>query len=785
MTTRFHYLGPFIACALAVSTPAVVAQAPAPDAAPAQAKQPKQPTQSTEAEFLRQCAASYEEILFSIFDEKHPTPTEQDIAARRVIGHMIAWRTRQWGKAPAAATALAEANQLLKSRYNDPVFMVAACHFMAHFDDHERVIFVLKDVPLRLPATPQGQLARGVAYDMLALAYEGANATFQANRDQAKVEASKASAAAALAAIRGGVFKDRPRFLVWMYGSSVHGPAWSAATAADFCDQIAAIDDVDKCTALTLRGVHETRLAWDARGKKYASKVTEQGWKGFAEHLGKAREALTAAYALHPERPEAAVSMITVAMGGEAAEDEDERTWFDRVRKAEIGNWDAHKSLRWALRPRWGGSIREMYDFGMECAASRRFDTTEPWSFILTLRDLVDETEDLEAIARAPQVLENARRILQAYLDAPEDAVAHYRARVDLITLLWAAGEYAEARRHVEILGHGPEAGDLSPWGIEASPLELFEEIWLFGSPFADSIRAADKRVEDEDWAGAALAYHRILNAAGVDDPTLAAAVQRRAEPARVRAVLMDGNVLEPRFLATFPAWQATSAAWTPVDAGRAAVQMKNDSTSASHLVLEPEIGRRYQASFTLEMPDTNYGKYIAGVYVGIGDDIEESRWHAVNITAGKKNVRSIHVACRNENRNGQSFKKDIEWKPSYDLTVKVWDGDVFVYLDSEFIFGGHVHSERPVEWGPRMALGGTGGLLTPTTTFSRIRIVKLVDPPAELDRAAVLRAEPAKPADKPQRVRTPRPTAPAKKTDPISKPEAAPEPEQKPKDEN
>src|SRR5690606_9898351 len=82
-------------------------------------------------------------------------------------------------------------------------------------------------------------------------------------------------------------------------------------------DRIAAaekIGTVDPWLINMMRGELEIVLAWKARGGGWANTVTEQGWEEFFRQLENARGHLAAAHAAHPEFPEAATKMITVAM---------------------------------------------------------------------------------------------------------------------------------------------------------------------------------------------------------------------------------------------------------------------------------------------------------------------------------------------------------------------------------------------------------------------------------------------------------------------------------------
>jgi hypothetical protein len=71
---------------------------------------------------------------------------------------------------------------------------------------------------------------------------------------------------------------------------------------------------IDPWMRLYLAGQRALDDAWNARGNKYAQKVTQEGWKGFEASLEDARRALTSSWHARSDRPEAATAMITVAM---------------------------------------------------------------------------------------------------------------------------------------------------------------------------------------------------------------------------------------------------------------------------------------------------------------------------------------------------------------------------------------------------------------------------------------------------------------------------------------
>ena len=125
-----------------------------------------------------------------------------------------------------------------------------------------------------------------------------------------------------------------------------------------------------------LLGSLHSKQGYNARGTGAARTVGEAGWRQLSKSLEIAEREFKKAYTLHPERPEAATLMITIAMHG--ATDESERTWFDRAVKAEFNHMGAYERYRISLYPNWGGSNEAMIEFAEECAATGRYDTQVP-----------------------------------------------------------------------------------------------------------------------------------------------------------------------------------------------------------------------------------------------------------------------------------------------------------------------------------------------------------------------------------------------------------------------
>ncbi len=153
--------------------------------------------------------------------------------------------------------------------------------------------------------------------------------------------------------------------------------------------------------------------AWKERGEGWASEVTEEGWRGFEAHLRAAQKLLTEAWQSHPEFPRAPTQMIRVAGG--SGEGDSERQWFDRAVAAQVDFEPAYSSLLWFLRPRWGGSYEEMYQFGLECLNGGRFDTSVLMYYLVALHDITDDLEGKTTWWERPDVYQHAEELFDGY----------------------------------------------------------------------------------------------------------------------------------------------------------------------------------------------------------------------------------------------------------------------------------------------------------------------------------------------------------------------------------
>lgn len=176
------------------------------------------------------------------------------------------------------------------------------------------------------------------------------------------------------------------------------------AKKLEFCDALTKRPTASPWILNYLYGHTEVKLAWEARGTGWASTVSDDGWRALHEHMQKARDYLAKAHALHPEFPEPATEMIAVAMGDGGRLQVDGREWFEKAVRAQLDFYPAYEAYQLSLWPRWGGSQRAMFDVGVECLQTRRYDTYVPFQLFRAVEGIIRDADNDFSILRDPEV---------------------------------------------------------------------------------------------------------------------------------------------------------------------------------------------------------------------------------------------------------------------------------------------------------------------------------------------------------------------------------------------
>jgi len=202
----------------------------------------------------------------------------------------------------------------------------------------------------------------------------------------------------------------------------------------------------------------EDWAAWKVRGGGYASEVTEEGWKGFHEHLAKARVAGEKAYQLHPELPESSYAMLHI-VAPQCGSEEEKDLWFSRVLEREVDNRNAWNTYIFHALPRWGGSVsglRLLSDalWTIDRADLRymRYKSVQ----LLVTADM--ESANDGSFFRDPSVRERYLSACSRVADGEgvDDEVA-MKARKGIVERYWGTGEYeAAGKAYQELIASAP-----------------------------------------------------------------------------------------------------------------------------------------------------------------------------------------------------------------------------------------------------------------------------------------------------------------------------------------
>ncbi len=261
---------------------------------------------------------------------------------------------------------------------------------------------------------------------------------------------------------------------------------------------------VDPWLMHMLNGSNEIGLGWGARGGGAADTVTQDGWATLLEHMAKAREEFTAAYALHPTFPEAAQSMIVVAMGAGAQLHETPRKWFDLAIEAQFDHMESWSAFATTLRPRWYGSTQEMYQLGCEAMRTRRFDTAVPYYLIVLLEGIAQDEDagpKYDFYLR-PGVRTNIDAVFDGYLATAHPGVTSDTLLARKAVFAYRCAQYEVVTKLLVQLGDKVDAAIFTKYGLVLSAVRV--ECDAIASDKGDEVRAAMHAESAGDFGDAA-----------------------------------------------------------------------------------------------------------------------------------------------------------------------------------------------------------------------------------------------------------------------------------------
>lgn len=183
----------------------------------------------------------------------------------------------------------------------------------------------------------------------------------------------------------------------------------------------------------------------------------------FPVQLAQVRAHAVTAWGLHPELPEAAVramvSLVGRPEGGESA-----RFWFDQAVAAQFDAPGAHATFLLTQRQRSGGIPQAVFDFGLECLRTGRYDTQVPGFFFEALRVMAEDGPPLREVL---EFLKAGDELRQAFVDSERGKAGEelQKIRTRNVALAHRMGWEDDAKRRMEELGDGFVASTGKIWG--------------------------------------------------------------------------------------------------------------------------------------------------------------------------------------------------------------------------------------------------------------------------------------------------------------------------------
>lgn len=479
--------------------------------------------------------------------------------------------------------------------------------------------------------------------------------------------------------------------------------------------------------------------AWRLRGTGTSDTVDAASWRGFERELRSAAARLTRAYEANPDRPEAPGLMVRIAGADGDLSDVSMSEWFRRAVVAQFDYRPAYESRVWFLRPRWGGSIEQMIQFGLECAATKRFDTFVPGFLWEVMGDVAKEKMDYAGVFAEPGLREPLERVRDGYMATDPRAAQKAMAMVIGDALRRRDREMAVlVSQRIKPCAASEYAAEAGFWSEE------FEVLDLYTPEMSNHLLQAEIAASEGDSRRVLEAIHEVN-------------LRSRQEPYELVRHL-PGHVAKFRFDAAFGTgrdveldkgenqgafFRAFYSSTSPYIVDGAVVAF---SSPFAEYVARSPVGSRYELSAKIELSG-NAQSLDAGVGFGVALDCEAEETPQgiyVRVFPGRK---AWAITCGWERQN---LKPIESLEDAFQLRVTRWDDFLLVRIDGIKVFEGEMPWCRTSKGTNRFSLAITDYRAEKSPArYNNLVIRKITDPPADLEQLIKQNRERQRPAVK------------------------------------
>ncbi len=319
-------------------------------------------------------------------------------------------------------------------------------------------------------------------------------------------------------ALRSGVYRKDERDVLLFHLEDLI-PRASGKDGDSLLEAILSTPKLDPVVREFAIGRRHLAQAWENNRSRWRGRWAERR-EWIRKHLGLAAKHLTAAWKLDPKSPYAAAAMIDVINGS--------RVWFDRAVAARFDYNMAYWRMSRSFCSGRGGNHKAIYAFGLEFAATERYDTFVPYQLVQNLLMLAKPRRMDFSFMRGTQAYENAKMVLTRYIHTVRWAKRQNYYRSVLLCLAFKTGHLDDARQMLAMLKGVIDPAARSEFRISSST-DIAGIVRTHTGPGGPSLRKANALMAKGDNLEARKLYARAMELS--KDPLARAYIQRIQEP--------------------------------------------------------------------------------------------------------------------------------------------------------------------------------------------------------------------------------------------------------------
>jgi hypothetical protein len=353
-------------------------------------------------------------------------------------------------------------------------------------------------------------------------------------------------------------------------------------------------------------------------------------------------------------------------MGEGSRQKEPPRVWFGRAIQGQADYLPAYAEYEYQMLPRWGGSHEAMLNFGLECLATKRFDTAIPYRYYVMLHKVISDLDSPgTALWDDPSVYNNLQVLCEGYINSnkPPQKKSAYQSL--WAAICWRTGHYDRARQILDELGDKTEGSIFirdfkTPFDIART------EIYALTSPFTEDLKAARALAASNFQVKAINGFQEVIERANGDSNVISYARQNM-DTLRTMIKISQGDWVPLTIPRELTGWTVRAGDWRVEDDGAVVGDSKREGLL---LVCNQLFDQNLEVKGELEFVQAPYKYNInGGIAVGATDKKPDDLYSCLLYQA----EREASVGAGRGFRGSGRVKKpaNVETKNSFLMRVR------------------------------------------------------------------------------------------------------------------